>query len=265
LKATSLFSALSLPAASVMQSEWANQTISPKPQGHPAVVWAEEVLRASGKSLFASALSRCVLGASAGGAPTYVVGGAIMLFVLAARLSDCMPILGKPVEDKPYHSFGNFWPRYLAEHREPRDRVAHVFEFLGVVLFMAMDPSRLVALALTVALGSLLTRPLLHLGRPRLENHLMYLIGGVVAQRLDVPISFALGYGVWLAFDYVGHAYLGENASAAAFLGRHYLGWALLGQAHFAFQVAANFPQEVFVAKLCVKARAADAGRKIAR
>jgi hypothetical protein len=176
-----------------------------------------------------------------------------------------MPVLGHPAEDKPYHSFKDFWPRYLAEHREPRDRVAHVFECFGVGLFMATDPGRLVALALTVALGSLLTRPLLHLGRPRLESQLMYLIGGVVAQRFDVQFSFALGYAIWLAFDYVGHAYLGENASAAAFLGRHYLGWALLGQAHFAVQVAANFPQELFIAKRCAAVHAADAKRKATR
>merc|ERR1712060_856536 len=88
--------------------------------------------------------------------------------------------------------------------------------------------------------------------------------GGVVAQRFDVPISFALGYAVWLAFDFAGHAYLGENAAAAAFLGRHYLGWALLGQAHFAIRVAANFPQELFVARRCMAARAVEEGERIA-
>merc|ERR1712066_1057334 len=59
--------------------------------------------------------------------------------------------------------------------------------------------------------------------------------------------------------DFVGHAYLGENAAAAAFLGRHYLGWALLGQAHFAVRVAANFPQELVVARQCLAARSANA------
>jgi len=248
-----------------MEPSWKNDTVSPKPKAHPAAVWVEEVVRASGKSLLASALSRVLLGASAGAPPVAAVMGAALLLVLTARMCDRMPMLGKPVGDKPYHSFRDFWPRYLAEHREPRDRVAHVFEFFGVLLFMAVNGGRLTAFALTVALGSLLTRPLLHLDRPRLESHLMYLIGGCLAQRFDVPVSFALGYAVWLAFDFVGHAYLGENASAAAFLGRHYLGWALLGQAHFAIRVAANFPQELFVARRCMAARAVEAGERIAK
>jgi len=244
-----------------MQPSWANQTRSPKPGAHPAAVWAEEVARACGKSLLASALSRCAFGASAGSPPAVAATlAAVALLLAGAWLCDCAPVLGQPVEDKVYHSFEAFWPRYLAEHREPRDRVAHVFEFFGVVLYMALEPGRLAALALTVVGGSVLTRPLLHVGRPRLENQLMYIIGGVAAQRLDVPFSFALGYAVWLAFDFVGHAYLGENAAAAAFLGRHYLGWALLGQAHFAVRVAANFPQELVVARQCVAAHAAKEG-----
>merc|ERR1712087_677260 len=95
----------------------------------------------------------------------------------------------------------------------------------------------------------------LHLSQPRLESKLMYLIGGVVSQVYGVPITFALGYAVWLAFDFVGHAYLGENAKAAAFLGRHYLAWALVGQAHFACQVLAHFPRIVSIARKCVVAR----------
>jgi len=235
--------------------------VSPKPQSHPAVVWSEEVLRAAGKSLLASAVSRCLFGTSVDGPSTATTCGAILLFLVARKLCDCMPVLGKPFEDKSYHTFKSFWPRYLAEHREPRDRVAHVFEFFGVVLFMALHPGRLVALALTVGAGALLTRPLLHLGRPGLESKLMYLIGGIVAQRFGVEVSYALGYGVWLAFDFVGHAYLGENAQAAAFLGRHYLAWALVGQAHFAFRVAVNFPLELLAAhKASMQDKVSDRG-----
>merc|ERR1719491_2269802 len=101
-----------------------------------------------------------------------------------------------------------------------------------------------------------MTRPFLHLSQPRIESQVMYVIGGIVSHIYGVPITFALGYGVWLAFDFVGHAYIGENAKAAAFLGRHYLAWALVGQAHFACQVAANFPQELLVAHRCMAARA---------
>merc|ERR1712228_336988 len=81
-------------------------------------------------------------------------------------------------------------------------------------------------------------------------------IGGIIAQRFGVEVSYALGYGVWLAFDFVGHAYVGENGKAAAFLGRHYIAWALVGQMHFAFQVAVNFPKEVLAARRCMAAHA---------
>lgn len=253
-----------------MDRSWINQTVSPKPKGHPAAVWAEEVVLATGKSLLASAASRCVFGASGLGPSSSTVCSALLLLLMAAWLCDLMPVLGKPVEDKMYHSFESFWPRYLAEHREPRDRVAHVFEFACVLAFMALEPGRLVAFCLTIGVGSLLTRPLLHLSRPRLEQQLMYLIGGVVAQRFDVACTYALGYAVWLAFDFVGHAYLGENAQAAAFLGRHYLAWALVGQAHFAFKVAANFHQELLTARVrlsvdmtSMKQKFSDGGLKV--
>merc|ERR1712228_225126 len=81
-------------------------------------------------------------------------------------------------------------------------------------------------------------------------------IGGIIAQRFGVEVSYALGYGVWLAFDFVGHAYVGENGKAAAFLGRHYIAWALVGQMDFALQVAMNFPNEVLVARRCMAAHA---------
>jgi hypothetical protein len=204
-----------------------------------------------------------MFGAGISGGPSITIAcGAVLLFLLAEQLCDYMPVLGKPFEDKPYHTFKSFWPRYLAEHREPRDRVAHVFEFSGVVLFMALHPGRLATFALTLGVGALLTRPLLHLRRPRLESQLMYLIGGVVAQRFGVDVSYAFGYGAWLAFDFVGHAYLGENAQAAAFLGRHYLAWALIGQAHFALQVVANFPQELGACRQCVM-KSGNPSRKV--
>jgi len=239
-----------------MDMAWENQTKSPKPKGSPVSVWLEEVVLATGKSLCVSAATWCVLGAGTAGASPGPVGISIILLLVAARLADAMPVWGQPAEEKVYHSFAAFWPRYLAEHKEPRDRVAHVFEFFGVMAFMASDTGRLVAFCLTLSLGSLMTRPLLHWSRPRVESQLMYLIGGVVSQIYGVPVTYALGYAVWLAFDFVGHAYIGENAKAAAFLGRHYLAWALVGQAHFACQVAANFPQELLVAHRCTLARA---------
>merc|ERR1712187_410617 len=104
--------------------------------------------------LLASALSRILFGASGGDPSAMTLTFAVAVFVLAARLCDHAPTLGAPVEEKPYHSFRAFWPRYLAEHREPRDRVAHVFEFFGVVLFMVLQPGRLVALALAVGVGA---------------------------------------------------------------------------------------------------------------
>merc|ERR1719188_828241 len=156
-----------------------------------------------------SALTWCVLGNSRYEPSAVAVSVSVLLLLSSSWVADSMPRLGNPAPEKVYPTFRAFWPRYLAEHREPRDRVSHVFEFFGVVLFMALRPGRLVALSLTVVGGSLLTRLLLHLGTPRLENQIMYLIGGVVAQRFDVPVSFALGYAVWLAFDFIGHAYLG--------------------------------------------------------
>merc|ERR1719401_697714 len=102
-----------------MQGSWINQTVSPKPESHPAVVWTEEVLRAAGKSLLASALSRCLFGSSTDGPSTAQTCGAVLLFLLAGKLCDCMPVLGQPFDDKPYLTFASFWPRYLAEHREP--------------------------------------------------------------------------------------------------------------------------------------------------
>lgn len=231
------------------------------PKGHPVLVWLEEVMLVAGKSLLVSAVTWCAIGTSRGGPSAVTVCVSVALLLASARLADCIPVLGQPAEEKVYSTFREFWPRYLAEHREPRDRVAHVFEFFGVAAFMAADPGRLVAFCLTIGLGSLITRLLLHSPEPRLEGKLMYLIGGIVSQVYGVPITFALGYAVWLAFDFVGHAYLGENAKAAAFLGRHYLAWALVGQAHFACRVAANFPQELFAARRCAAARA-TAGRQ---
>lgn len=242
-----------------MDKAWENETRSATPTGSPVLVWLEEVARAAGKSLIVSAVARCVLGASSGGPSSGVVIVSIVLLLAAARLADFMPVWSKPAEEKIYPSFKSFWPRYLAEHREPRDRVAHVFEFFGVAAFMAVNPGRLVAFCLTLSLGSLITRPLLHWPQPRIESQLMYLIGGIVSHIYGVPITFAFGYGVWLAFDFLGHAYIGENAKAAAFLGRHYLAWALVGQAHFACQVLAHFPREVSTARRCVAARATAA------
>jgi len=230
------------------------------PKGHPFMVWAEEVGLASGKSLLASAATWCVVGASRGGPSALVVCASVALLLASAWLADCMPVLGPAADEKMFPTFRSFWPQYLAEHREPRDRVAHVFEFFGVLVFMALSPGRLVAFCMTISLGSLLTRPLLHNSRPRMESQLMYLVGGCLSQLYGIPVSFALGYAVWLAFDFLGHAYIGENAKAAAFMGRHYLAWALVGQAHFACQVAANFPQELSVARRCVAARAARCG-----
>jgi len=230
------------------------------PKGHPFMVWAEEVGRASGKCLLASAATWLMLGASRGGPSAMVVCASVALLLASARLADCMPVLGAAADEKVYPTFRSFWPHYLAEHREPRDRVLHVFEFFGALAFMALSPGRLVAFCTTIGLGSLLTRPLLHTGRPRIESQLMYLVGGCVSQLYGVPVTFALGYAVWLAFDFLGHAYLGENGKAAAFLGRHYLAWALVGQAHFACRVAANFPQELFAARRCVAAHAARSG-----
>merc|ERR1712194_122817 len=110
---------------------------------------------------------------------------------------------------------------------------------------------RLAAFSLTLGLGALLTRPLLHVERPRIESDLMYIIGAIIATFYGVPVSYSFGYAVWLAFDYTGHAYLGENKAAAAFLGKHYLAWALVGQSWFSTQVLLNLPTEVQEAIRC--------------
>merc|ERR1712217_341669 len=219
----------------------------------------EEIARAAGKSMAVPALTWCVFGSIRYEPSVAAICVSVLLLLSSAWVADLMPMLGNPAPSKTYPTFKSFWPRYLAEHREPRDRVAHVFEFFGVLAFMALSPGRLVTFCLTLGFGSLLTRPLLHICTPKVESQLMYVIGGILSQICGVPMSFAVGYAVWLAFDFVGHAFLGENASAAAFLGKHYLAWALVGQAHFACKVAANFPQELFAARKCVAARAASA------
>merc|ERR1712154_51839 len=121
---------------SAMDKAWVNQTSSPRPKSHPAVVWAEEVIRASGKSLFVSAVACCCFGPSHGGPTAAIVVVSLLIFFFASSMCDYMPVFGEPSAEKPYHTFKAFWPRYLAEHREPRDRVVHVFEFFGVATFM---------------------------------------------------------------------------------------------------------------------------------
>merc|ERR1712039_459085 len=163
-----------------------------------------------------------------------------------------MPVFGPVDKEKAaYPDFKRFWHMYVGEHKNPKDRVAHVFEFFGVLAFMAVNTGRLTAFSVTLGLGALLTRPLLHVATPRVESNLMYVIGGFLATYYGVPLSFALGYSVWLAFDYTGHAYLGENKAAAAFLGKHYLAWALVGQSWFSTHVLLNMPNEIQEAIKC--------------
>lgn len=163
----------------------------------------------------------------------------------AIPVGNRMPILGKPVSEKMYRTFFELWPRYVAEHQEPRDRVAHFLEITGVFLWMALDPRRLAAFISTFTVAPLLTRPLLCVPVKKAEMLLMAVIGGFTSHFFGAPTSYALGYSVWLTFDGLGHIYWGENGEAAEFMGDHYLSWALWGQARLGLSLARHLPSEI--------------------
>jgi hypothetical protein len=121
-------------------------------------------------------------------------------------------------------SFGEFWPYYLGEHRNPRCRALHFVGttgfFLALASGVAAEPGRFgPVLAGVVALGAIGTFV------ERRFNAALLLLGMVALAAWGSPIHVLAGV-VWAyAFAWIGHFVIEHNRPATF----TYPVWSLLG------------------------------------
>ena len=83
-----------------------------------------------------------------------------------------------------------------------------------------------------------MTRLLLHSSVWYVEFVVMFVVGCGLASKTGCTWRWMGCFTVWVTLDFLSHEFVASNGPSALYMGRHYLGWALFGQAKLAFQEA---------------------------
>ena len=190
------------------------------------------VLSAVSYNVFGRLTSSFLRPKSAPKEPSMILILATLLFVFGTyHLEFATPFLTGKCPEKEYHNYPSFWVRYLHEHQVPEDRVAHLFIFSLAFVGMVWRPCYFVSWALGLTIASLFTRPLLGIPVPFLESIIISAVGGIVAFYYQGQDGYFFVFSSYTLADLLSHIFLGRNGPAALWVGKHYLGWGLWGQA----------------------------------
>ena len=174
--------------------------------------------------------------------PSYFVIVSSLVIALASfYLNFGTPFLTGQCEEKIYDNFPSFYVRYLAEHEVPADRVAHLLIFSFAFISMAWNPRYFVTWILCLTTGSLVTRPLLGISTPFVEASIISSVAGGVSTFYGGQIGFFFIFSSYTLSDLVSHIFVANNGPAAIWVGQHYLGWGLWGQAKLVFTMYCTF------------------------